>query len=230
MSPHRRPPVTPGAVLGALAVALGVLLLLRNFGYIRDFSVDIFPLVLLVFGLASLLGSSSKPGRLGGALLSVIGGYWLVSNMGLAPYRFRDVWPAALILLGLFFLWRALSHPAPAGRALTDGYIYETAVFGGGKKTISSQRFRGGELFAFCGGHEIDLRPADIDGDVAVVDATAVMGGVELRIPESWDVCFEGAAIFGGYEDKTSHPREGDASKRLVVRGLAVFGGVEVKN
>lgn len=230
MSPHRRSPVTPGTVLGALAVALGVLLLLRNFGYIRYFSVDIFPLVLLVFGLASLLGSSSPPGRVGGAVLSVIGGYWLASHMGLVPYRFRDIWPAALILLGLFFLWRALAHPQRAAETLPDGYINETAIFGGGKKTIASQHFRGGEIYAFCGGHEINLRPADIDGEVAVIDATAVLGGIELRIPDNWELSVEGAAIFGGYEDKTSHPREGDASKRLVVRGLAVFGGVEVKN
>ena len=44
------------------------------------------------------------------------------------------------------------------------------------------------------------------------------------------DVSVEGVAIFGGYEDKTSHPREGAAAKRLVVRGFAIFGGVEVKN
>jgi predicted membrane protein len=230
MNPRRRSPVTPGTVFGAIAVVLGVLLLLRNFGYIRYFSVDIFPLLLLVLGLASLLGGSSRPGRVGGGVLSVIGGYWLASNLGLAPYRFRDVWPAALILLGLFFLWRALSHPRQAADALPEGRINETVVFGGGKKTIASQRFRGGEIYAFCGGHEIDFRPADIDGEVAVIDATAVLGGVELRIPENWDLSVEGAAVFGGYEDKTSHPREGDATKRLVVRGLALFGGVEVKN
>ena len=40
----------------------------------------------------------------------------------------------------------------------------------------------------------------------------------------------EAVAVFGGYEDKTSHPRGPEPAKRLIVRGSAVFGGVEVKN
>jgi hypothetical protein len=41
----------------------------------------------------------------------------------------------------------------------------------------------------------------------------------------------EGTGIFGGYEDSTLHnPPSGQPLKTLIVRGAAVFGGVEVKN
>ncbi len=231
MNPHRRSPVTPGIVFGSLAILVGVFLLLRNFGYIHYFSpLDVFPLLLLVFGLANLLGSGCSSGRVWGALLMLVGGYWLADTMRLAPYRIRDIWPALLILLGLYFLWRTLSSRREIAGAASIATINEMAIFGGGKRAVTSQQFRGGELYAFCGGHEVDLTGAEIEGDVAVIDATAVFGGVDLHVPESWDVSVEGVALFGGYEDKTSHPREKEAAKRLIVRGFAIFGGVEVKN
>jgi predicted membrane protein len=231
MNSHRRSPVTPGIVFGSLAILVGVFLLLRNLGYIRHFSpLDLFPLLLIVFGLANLLGSGYQSGRVWGGLLMAAGGYWLASNMGLVPYRLQDIWPAFLILLGVYFLWRTLSRRAEIAGAASSATIHEMAIFGGGKRAVTSQQFRGGELYAFCGGHEVDLTGAAIDGDVAIIDATAVFGGADLHVPESWDVSVEGVALFGGYEDKTSHPRETEAAQRLIVRGFAIFGGVVVKN
>ena len=230
MNPHRRPAVRPGFVFGSLAIVLGVFLLLRNFGFVRYFSIDLFPLLLIVFGLAKLAGSSCHSGRVWGALLALAGGYWMGSNMGLFRYRFWDLWPVSLILLGLYFLWRTFSRPDESAEPSAGTTINETAIFGGGKRVVTSPRFRGGELYALCGGHEVDLTGAGIEGEVAVIDATAVFGGVDLHVPESWDVSVEGVAIFGGYEDKTSHPRGPEPAKRLIVRGAAIFGGVEVKN
>jgi hypothetical protein len=59
----------------------------------------------------------------------------------------------------------------------------------------------------------------------------AVIGGVEIKIPENWSVVLRGTAVFGGYQDETSQPREDTPGfKRLFLTGSAVFGGVEVKN
>jgi hypothetical protein len=57
-----------------------------------------------------------------------------------------------------------------------------------------------------------------------------VFGGVEVKVPQDWLVINRITPIFGGVEDKTSHPVGGLASKKLVLRGCAVFGGVEIKN
>ena len=230
MNPRRRSSFTPGLIFGSLAILIGVLLLLRNFGYIRYVAIDIIPLLLIVFGLANLVGSSYQAGRLWGALMMTAGGYWLADRMQLVPYHLREIWPAFLVLLGVYFLWRTVSRQSETATAATSGAINEMAIFGGGKRAVASKQFRGGELYAFCGGHEVDLKAAEIDGDVAVIDATVVCGGVELHVPESWDVSVEGLALFGGYEDKTSHPRGPEPAKRLIVRGFAIFGGVEVKN
>ena len=69
-------------------------------------------------------------------------------------------------------------------------------------------------------------------GDEAVLVLNAVFGGIEARIPESWTVVMKGAGVFGAFQDSTQHPdpRIFPNPKRLVLKGGAVFGGVEVKN
>jgi hypothetical protein len=78
------------------------------------------------------------------------------------------------------------------------------------------------------GGVHLDLRRASLRGR-AVLDTFAMWGGVELVVPEGWAVELQGTPILGGFEDKTRPPLD-DNAPRLVVRGVAVMGGVEIKN
>jgi hypothetical protein len=41
-------------------------------------------------------------------------------------------------------------------------------------------------------------------------------------------VVLHGTPILGGFEEKTAHPAAG--TKRLIVKGYAIMGGVEVRN
>jgi hypothetical protein len=77
------------------------------------------------------------------------------------------------------------------------------------------------------GGLEIDLRDASIKGE-AIIDIFALMGGVEMRVPEDWLIIIDGFPFMGGFEDKTRPPKE--TTKRLTIKGTAVMGGVEIKN
>jgi hypothetical protein len=87
---------------------------------------------------------------------------------------------------------------------------------------------------AVFGGLELDLSGAAITTPDrrAVLEANAVFGGIEIRIPRTWRVERESAAVFGGFDDKTVPPRPepGFEPPTLVIRGSAVFGGIEVKN
>ena len=108
----------------------------------------------------------------------------------------------------------------------------ESAVFSGGKRVINDQNFAGAQFDAVFGGYEIDLRKANIAGDEAVLVLNAVFGGIEAKIPESWSVVVKGAGVFGAFQDSTRQPdpRIYPNPKRLVLKGGAVFGGIEVKN
>ena len=106
------------------------------------------------------------------------------------------------------------------------------AILSGSRGVITSQDFRGGEIVAIFGGVRLDLRQAAISVDRAVLDISAVFGGVELRVPENWLVETKGVGIFGGFDDKTLHPKRDPNAKtpELVITGTAVFGGVSVTN
>ncbi len=84
------------------------------------------------------------------------------------------------------------------------------------------------------GGVEVDFRTADIEGEEAIVYVEAIFGGIELKVPERWKVVFQGQSIFGGYSDETRPPLAdalGTAPRKtLILRGKAVFGGINVKN
>ena len=51
-------------------------------------------------------------------------------------------------------------------------------------------------------------------------------------MPETWLVEMHGSAVLGGYDNKTRHfqPDATKPVKRLIIRGNAILGGIEVKN
>ena len=105
------------------------------------------------------------------------------------------------------------------------------AIFGGGKRKITGD-FKGGDVLAIFGGYEVDLRSATMSADEAVINANAMFGGIEIRVPDTWSVQLQVTGIFGGHEDKTHQPdsRLVPNPKRLIVRGATMFGGLGVKN
>jgi hypothetical protein len=78
------------------------------------------------------------------------------------------------------------------------------------------------------GGCEMDLRHAKIHGE-AVIDVFAMWGGIEIRVPDDWTVVSRVTPMLGGFEDKT-RPTPDASTHRLIVRGMVIMGGVEVKN
>ena len=59
-----------------------------------------------------------------------------------------------------------------------------------------------------------------------------MFGGIEIRVPRNWRIEKAGAAVFGGFDDKTVPPRPepGFDPPILVIKGAAVFGGIVIKN
>jgi hypothetical protein len=66
-------------------------------------------------------------------------------------------------------------------------------------------------------------------GDVAVIEVSAVFGGVELRVPSDWIVESEVGVFLGGVDNRARAP-EVEGAKRLIVRGGVVFGGLDIRN
>jgi len=115
--------------------------------------------------------------------------------------------------------------------------LNDVNVFWGGRRRIISKNFMGGEIVAIFGGFEIDLTEADFPGNQVVIEVVTIFGGGEIRVPTSWEVMVDSVGIFGGTGDRTNHPlsqspNAGPAApqKRLIVKGVSIFGGLTLKN
>lgn len=235
-----------GALAGSLIIAVGVMFLLDNLGiiHVRNFW-EYWPVILIVFGIARIAEAHGPAAIIWGSVVAGIGALLLADNLNLIYFDWRIVWPVLLIAWGVIVLLRPTywgrrpiaTGPVgtgdaniPAGTDTSNVNVW--AVFGGGKRRIDSQDFRGGEITAVFGGVELDLRDAMIAADCALIDVTALFGGIEIKVPGTWAIESRGVGIFGGFEDETRPPRPGEVTReqRLVVTGTAVFGGVSIKN
>jgi len=58
-----------------------------------------------------------------------------------------------------------------------------------------------------------------------------MFGGTKLIVPEDWEVKSDALSLFGGFSDKRQEqPTNSEVKKILLVKGIVLFGGVEVKN
>jgi predicted membrane protein len=232
---RERPIVTPGLVIGLFALAAGVILLLDRQGIVDAHYLFHFfwPALLLAAGIFRLAQRCEGPGRIWGGILTAAGIVLFLDRLGYAHLSFRDLWPLFLIAIGLMFVWQALSWGGHAKRVVRSvSAINAWAAFGGGEIKSDTKDFQGGEVLAVFGGYDIDLRGASIQSEEVVLYANAIFGGIGIKVPETWFVSMQGSPILGGYSDKTHKPDAGENGtvKRLVIRGFALFGGVEVKN
>jgi len=103
-------------------------------------------------------------------------------------------------------------------------------TFSGAQLRIESQSWRGGELGVTAGGVEIDLRNAALAPEGAVLDLRVVMGGVDIRVPDTWRVHLEVTPLFGGADDTTRTTQGTAEVPTLRILGTVTLGGVTVRN
>jgi class 3 adenylate cyclase len=83
---------------------------------------------------------------------------------------------------------------------------------------------------AVMGGCDMDLRGAEIEGHEVEITAVAFWGGIQIIVPEGFDVELRGFSFMGGRSLRLKDVPIVPGSPRIVVRGFAVMGGVEVKS
>ncbi len=239
MQPESQPPdfrVTSRLVLGLLVMVAGLVLALDSLGLIDGSLVfRLWPLGLIAVGVVKWM----TPPR------SSTGLVWIVAGVGFLlvtfdRMSFGGMWALLLFFVGANIVMRALRPPLPAPpSASSASAAFDMVAFLGGAKAGRTspnagsggpaQDFKGGRAMAFMGGCEIDLRRASMpEGGQAVVDVFVMWGGIEIKVPEDWEVVNHGNAFLGGIVNNT-RPLPG-ASRRLVVTGTAIMGGVDIKN
>ncbi len=224
-------------ITGGLLIIVGILIMLGNFDFIdANISYYIFSWKsLLIFLGIIFLGA--KTNKTPGYILVGIGVFFWLPSFFDYNISLHDVfWPLLLIGLGLLLInrQRPLSgqhQPGmPKGESGPGGYLDDVSIFGGGIKIIQSKSFKGGNITAIFGGSEFDLRQVEMASDFAVIDVFTLFGGTKIIVPESWNVKSDAISILGSLSDKrVIHPNQTEG-KTLVIKGLVMLGGVEIKS
>ncbi|MFI5606201.1 DUF1707 domain-containing protein [Amycolatopsis sp. NPDC051903] len=83
---------------------------------------------------------------------------------------------------------------------------------------------------AFWGGAQIDLRSARFADRQSTITAVAIMGGIEITVPDDINVDVTGIGLMGGFvlEDKSGAPPAPPTAPTVTINGLAFWGGVVV--
>ena len=118
--------------------------------------------------------------------------------------------------------------PLPRPAVVLPPSKWAVAIMGGFKRAGAwtvPERF---ECLAFWGGGTVDLREAVFTGSTVKINAVAIMGGVEILVPENATVHVNGIGIMGGFDDNATGAGTPGAPV-IVVNGLAFWGGVDVK-
>ena len=227
MSPEPPTPdfrVTPRLVVGLAIMLAGLVLALDSLGLV-DGGVffRFWPLALVAVGVVKLM----SPSRHGSSAI-----VWIVAGIAfllvtLGRMSFGGVWALIIFAVGANIAWKAFRPPAVPRESSSALDIVQ--FMGGTKTVVTTPDFKGGQATAVMGGCEIDLRSASMpEGRAAVLDTFAFWGGIEIKVPDDWEVVSQGNAVLGGFVNN-AHSLPG-AKRRIVVTGLAIMGGVEVKN
>jgi predicted membrane protein len=213
-------------VTGITIVLAGVMILLSNINVFNFGPVfaDWWPVLLIGAGLLMLVNDSKN--YVWGIFISGLGVLFLVNTLDIARVDVGDIFfPAVLVAVGLSILLKGSGSVARRVSEKNDEDI--TAVLGGSLHKNTSPDYRGGKVTVVMGGVEIDLSKAMIKKD-ASLDVFALMGGVELRVPENVIVKSRAAVVMGSIEDKTIPMRSEDAPV-LYLDGMLIMAGIEIK-
>jgi predicted membrane protein len=233
---------------GVILIALGVILILERLNLIPESVADIlisWQMLLVGIGVLSLIGGN----RTAGTILIVIGGTFLIPELITVPHELRRIYfPLILVGVGVAILLRQrdqqkiqgnhdpiINAPEEKRNATYDSFntFDDFVIFGGREIFVNAQNLAGGKATSIFGGIEFDLRKAGLQPGGAVIDCVSVFGGCGFKIPMDWNVRNEVTTIFGAFTDKrgdTYNDRYYDPSKTIVIKGVSIFGGIEVKH
>jgi predicted membrane protein len=251
---HHRPGLWPGFLL----VSLGAGLLARELGLLPAHVrvLDFWPLFVVMVGVSLLVRASGLVTAVLALAFLATGGLLLAGNLGFVTSSATRFWPVLLVLLGLWALFRRGPEPEPQGLGpeLEPPYTGEdfaevgTDVWSAGEQSteqeqlirqftcagaqlrVESQAWRGGKIGVTAGGVELDLRQARLAPQGAVLALRVFMGGVDIRVPDTWQVQLDVTPLLGGADDTTRSTQGAGTAPRLRIVGNVTLGGVTVQN
>lgn len=221
-------------VAGLLILLAGVIGLLNGFGIVEmslgAIIADFWPIILILVGLSIIISSK---GYISGGIVAFLGLVFLNNNLELFTLDFSLFWslfwPVIIILIGARII---IGHKSGESRV---------AIMGGIEKKGTPWKLESGNYQAILGGVELDLSSAEFTDKVITLELTAILGGIDITVPNDVAVSCQGTALFGGLEIfgrgsggifsnlKSSVGDATTAEKILNLNCNIILGGIEIK-
>lgn len=226
-------------IVGVFLIGMGLVFLLDRLNVIPNqwrHIIISWQALLIFIGFINIFKNHA---RLPGVILVLVGSAFIVPEIVHVPFQTKQlIWPLVLIIVGIAIVFKTRNFKSPhvfnpnQDATTSSEKIDEVAIFGGGKRVITTQNLKGGNITAIFGGLEIDLSDAEIDGDSVIIEVAAIFGGVTVIVKPEWDVQVQVASVFGGFTDKRKmyKNQNQEGAKQLILKGAAIFGGGEVKS
>ncbi len=238
-------PTDSRLIIGLILIALGAVLMFNTMGLV-DWPVSTYifswKTLLILIGIVLI---TNKQRKVAGTILIILGVTFWIPSVFNVDVRFHQVfWPLVLIGIGILIISRRGNIPGKSNfdakkwkhhfkdhQTYHDDFINDVSIFGGGLKKVDSKNFKGGNLTSVFGGSEINMANAEMDVTGCVIDVFTLFGGTTLIVPHTWKIQIDAISVLGGFNDKRRvASSEIDKSKTLVIKGIVMFGGIEIKS
>jgi len=223
-------------IVGALFLVIGSLWTLDNINVLNIRLPWYFTQWYSIMILIGILIATVREKVGLGLTFIAIGAAFLIRDVYLLDFRdIFDFWPVIFIIIGASLLFRrAKSNESNDEKKNTNDQldtIDTIALLGGSETIVTSKQFKGGKLTSIFGGTDLNLLNAELASGTNILDVFVLFGGTDIRVPSDMNVKVKVTAIFGGFSDERRMITENEANdgKHLVIKGLVLFGGGEVK-
>jgi predicted membrane protein len=249
----------PRIVFGIILISLGGLLIASNVGVLPHGFHKIvisWQMLLIIIGIVSIV--KHQIFHFHGLSMLCLGIFFIIPKVAkVFPSAFSGMdmdnfiatyWPVLPIICGIILiLYIPVAHRRHVERCgervrthfrntnccqkencSQEEHILKVCVFSSGRYIVNGE-FKGGTLQAIFGGIEFDLRKACLPEGETILNIEAIFGGIELSVPDNWLIEVKVESVLGGIDDSRMTVPV-DSTHRLVIKGSAVFGGVEIKN
>ncbi len=202
-----------GALFALAFVAFGGFLLASNLGFLAFRFAHLWPGLLVLLGVAFLIRATRGSG-----------GHEPPTH---PPAGASSGWRAGTDPIAAYWDDEDAPH---ASLTSEDDRLNRQITFAGAEFKIASQAWKGGQLGVTVGGLELDLRNARLDPEGAVLDVRVVMGGIDIRVPDTWQVQCDVTPLIGGADDTTRSTQGSESAPLLRVVGSVTLGGLSIHN
>ena len=215
-------------ILGLLLVIVGVVVLLNSLEVtnINLFFDGWWTLFIIVPSVVGLFNDNDKTGNLIGLIIGI---FLLLMSRDILSWGLlvKLFFPLILIIIGLSILFKETIN-GNVSKKVNDKYENLeniTATFGEQKIKVE-KKYDGSNIDAIFGGIKLDLRDAILDSET-VIKASAIFGGITIRLPKGLSVKVKATPIFGGVNNHYQNDKNSD--KIIYIEALALVGGVDIK-